>query len=706
MNIESPDPDLRRNGQILRMLQAKSLAFVGGEGVVHAVNYLKALGFGGEISVVNPKRPSVADVPAVPTVADLPFVPDAAFVAVNAKAAVASVAELAERGAGAIVCSSSGFAENGESGMELQRQLVTAAGDSVLIGPNCNGFVNYLDGTAAMIGHMGVRRSERGAALLSQGGGFLLNVALSKRFLPMSYLIGTGNSAMLGATECAQAILQDERVSAIGLYLEGNLNAARLSSLAVEALARNVPVVVLKSGRSSAGARAVLSHTASIAGEDAMVEALFKRLGLIQVATMSELVETLKIFTISGAPRGRKLGIITSSGVEAALTADVSVDVGLDVSNEFNDHTPALRESLPPIANVNNPVDLTTTYWGNTEKQAECCENFLKALEPDFSVCVATYPPPGTRPLHEYDSSVDGYGEALRRTGQRGAVLSLLAENVTQEVGERILAAGATPLQGIRDGMAAVAHAANYSLGRLRLEEQGFETIRVPGVAGRADGRPSLIDERTAKQKLSEAGIPVPAGQVVDRSGIGRDFAAKYAVKILSDTVAHKSDIGGVRLNVVGVDGVRAAIRSIEADVARHGVDVADARFLVEEMLDDAVAELLVGMRHDPTVGTAVVLGIGGVAVEVYKDSQILMLPTTRAQVADALMALKGSVLFKGFRGRPVGDLEAAIDVVMAFNNFVGRMSGSLVECEINPVIVRPQDKGAVAVDAMIVELK
>ncbi len=699
----SPAEQDGRHQQILQMLRARSVAFIGGEGVTPALNYVKDLGFTGQIAVVNSRRPMVAGVGAVPSVQDLPFVPDVAFVAINSQAAVGVVRELAAYGVGAIVCNASGFAEIGPSGVALQQELVEAAGDAILVGPNCNGFVNYLDGVAAMVGHMGIRTVVRGAALMSQGGGFILDVALSRRSLPISYIVGTGNSAMIGAPDCAHAVLGDDRVTAIGLYLEGNLNVQKLSHMGAAALEKGVPVVVLKSGRSSAGARAVHSHTASIAGEDALVEALFERLGFIQTTSISELVETLKVLTITGAPAGRRVGIISSSGVESALAADAADAAGLDVPSIAPGDACELKAVLPSIATPNNPLDLTTVYWGDRDKQADCCEGFLK-IGFDFAVCVATYPPEGTRPIADWDASVDGFVEALRRTGTKGAIVCSLAENMPEQVGRRVAALGTTPLQGTKDGMKAVANAAAYVQHRARILEEGASSVRIPDRPGASNGTRQSLDEHEAKLRLARAGIAVPNGVVVDGIVPPLTLAAPYAVKLLSREVMHKSDIGAVRLGAMDETEVLAATRAIASSVRSAAAHLDCRRFLIEEMVTESVGELLLGLRRDPHLGLAIVLGSGGLAVELYCDRKILFLPVTRKQVQDALLELKAGRMFSGFRGRPPGDLAAVINTVMRFAAFIEQNADRVQECEINPLMVRPEGGGAVAVDAVIVE--
>ena len=497
--------------RVRRMLQARSMVFVGGESVAPAIGYLRDLGFDGKLAVVNPKRRLVAGVAAVASVDDLAFSPEVAFVAINRQAAVDVVRRLVENGTAAIVCNSAGFAETGSEGARLQQELVAAASGAVLIGPNCNGFVNYFDRTAAMVGHMGVRNDRTGAALVSQGGGFLLDTALARRSLPLGYIVGTGNQAMLSAATCARGVIADERVTALGLYIEGSIDVAELSILGREAIERELPVVVLKSGRSSGGARAVRSHTASLAGEPELVDALFERLGFIQVRSTSEMIETLKFLTVTGKPAGRRVGIISSSGVEAALAADSADAAGLSMPPLEEEVAKSLGAVLPPIATVNNPLDLTTTFWGDHEKQAECCVRFMQAPH-DVVIAVETYPPDGTRVKEEWDVSVASFVEALERTGTMGAIISSLPENLPANVREQVASKGVTPLQGMRDGMVAVANAASYRPRRKAILRDGSHSIVLDAPLPMRQGLVRSHDEAVAKDLLAQAGLAIPRG--------------------------------------------------------------------------------------------------------------------------------------------------------------------------------------------------
>ncbi|MFD0487845.1 CoA-binding protein [Saccharopolyspora spinosporotrichia] len=300
------------HGDLRRLLAPERIAVVGGDAAAEAVRQCRRIGFGGEIWPVNPRRTEVAGLECHPDVASLPGVPDAAFVAVPGRATVEVVAELAALGCGGAVCHASGFAEHG--GVALQQWLVAAAGTMPLIGPNCIGTLNYLDGVAMWPDQHGGRRVDSGVAVITQSGNIGQNLTMQRRSLPLAQLVTLGNAAVTGVADLVAAMLEDPRITAIGLHLEGIDDAAGLADVALEALRRRVPVVVLKSGSSELGARANLSHTSSLAGPDVLCDALFRRCGMARVHEIGAFVETLKFLHVHGALAGTRFASASCSG--------------------------------------------------------------------------------------------------------------------------------------------------------------------------------------------------------------------------------------------------------------------------------------------------------------------------------------------------------------------------------------------------------
>jgi acyl-CoA synthetase (NDP forming) len=690
-----------RGRRLARMLAPRSVAFLGGAALEPAVGYCRELGFPGRLFAVNPRRGELAGLACVTSPAELPEVPDVGFVAVPKAAAVETVAALAAIGTPACICNTAGFAETGAEGATLEAELVAAAGDMLLLGPNCPGIVNFADRTALMMNHFGCREAVEGAALVSQGGGVLVDAVYADRSLAITHLIGTGNQAMVTVADGLAAVLEDPRVRAAGLYLEGLDDVVGLSRAAWTAQRRNVPVVAMKVGRSAAGAHAASSHTAALASDAAMASALFERLGFVEVHALAAFIETLKMLTVTGALPGRRAAVVTFSGAYAAMSADAASDAGLALPAPSAGASKALRRAMPDLATPGNPQDYTTKDWGIKDRQVDGMGALLS--DPlDVAVQVATYPPPGAWDRGPWDVCLEAYGEVLKARGLKGAFISNLPEGLPEDDRRRMIAAGIAPLQGLEDGMRAVANAARATELRARLVAAEAVLLPPPAVP---QGPPRALDEAEAKARLSAIGLAVPESRVVGWGEAAPDeLAYPVAVKLLSAEVSHKSDLGALRLGVTGPWDAEAAMAEIRKDVALHAPTVAATRFLVEEMIEGGVAELLIGVRADPQVGLALTLAAGGMAVEIFNDQKVLLLPTRREAVAEALAGLRIAPLLEGARGRPRADLNAAVEAVLAVARYAEARRGRLLELEINPLVVRATGEGAVAADALLIE--
>ncbi|HEX9771005.1 MAG TPA: acetate--CoA ligase family protein [Kiloniellales bacterium] len=701
-------PSTSRSDNLKRLLKPRHIAFFGGAALVEPIRSCESAGFEGEIWVVNPRREELAGRRCYRSVAELPEAPDASFVAVNREDTIAVVRDLAARGAGGAVAYAAGFAEIGAEGAALQRELVAAAGDELaLIGPNCYGLLNYFDGVALWADQHGGRPLERGVAVVSQSGNISLNLTMAGRSVPLGYVISVGNQAALGIGDYLEALVEDPRISAIGLYIEGLSDVASFSRAAARALEKNVPIVALKVGTSDIGAQVALSHTSSLAGSDQLYEALFARLGIIRVASISGLLETLKLLAVVGPLAGPRLCVFTCSGGESALIADLAEPAGLEFSPLSREQADDLRRQMTVFTTIANPFDYNTAVWGNLAALERC---FTTALRSGFDVGVLMidYPDVEGCDASDWDISVEGFIAAHKATGCPAVVASTLPELLPQRTRERVLANGLAPLQGLSETVAALGAAAAYARRRTALLDNGGSAapLHLPGPAKSA-GEPRLLDEWEAKRRLAGHGLAVPEGRRVSGESApaaAREIGFPVVLKAVGPDLAHKTEAGAVALELTSEAAVAAAVAEISANLARHnrGTD----GFLVERMVEDAVAELIVGVKRDPVFGLALVLGSGGVLVELLRDSATLLLPTDRRSVERALATLKGAPLLAGFRGRPKGDMGALIDAVMAVAAFAEAHRASLAELDVNPLLVRPEGKGrmggAVAVDALI----
>ncbi|MGI9406567.1 MAG: CoA-binding protein, partial [Hyphomicrobiaceae bacterium] len=351
-----------------RLLRPKSIAVFGGYWAERVVAQCGKMGFAGEVWPVSPSRETLAGVPCVPTLDDLPAPPDAAFIAVNRHAALETIRALRDMGSGGGVCFASGFAEVGEEGAALQRQFVKVAGDMPVLGPNCYGLINYLDGALLWPDQHGGKRLDpetgRGVALLSQSGNIGINLTMNRRAVPVAYMGALGNQAQTGLAELTEALAQDDRVSAIGIYLEGLTDAPAFAAAVQVAHERNVPVVVLKAGRSAKGAELALSHTGSLAGSGAVMDAFLERIGVISVGSIPVLLESLKILHVHGRLQGKTMVSMSCSGGEALLISDIAERTSLEFRAFDTDEKTRIKATTHELVTVDNPFDYHTFDWG------------------------------------------------------------------------------------------------------------------------------------------------------------------------------------------------------------------------------------------------------------------------------------------------------------------------------------------------------
>src|SRR5579871_4932863 len=324
------DAAAARRRNLRQLLQARSIAFFGGKSVTEGVQYLKALGFAGDISIVNPGGWTLPGVRGVRSLGDLPAVPDASLIATRPEVAVQIVEQLSKAGAPGAICYAAGFAEVGTQGKAMQKKLAEAAGDMALVGPNCTGFVNFFDAVAVNVVNHGFSRPSRGIAIVAQSGTIAHNAAMSDRSLPLGYSVSVGNQACLDTSDFIDAFLDDRRVNAIGVYIEEIADPVRFSAAALRARAAGVPIVAFKAGISAAGKRAALSHTASLSGANEAYDAFFRKYGILRSSSFEHFLETLKLLSVSGIPAGNKLAFMTCSGMEAMLSADLAEKHGID----------------------------------------------------------------------------------------------------------------------------------------------------------------------------------------------------------------------------------------------------------------------------------------------------------------------------------------------------------------------------------------
>lgn len=674
-----------------RLLVPRTIALIGSGAWTDAVAAgARALGYPGEVWRVHPTRSSQPDVRYFRSVEELPAGPDSAFIAAPNHEVPAVAAALARRGAGGFVCFSSGFSESATpTGERLTQELEQGAGALPFLGPNCYGMVNFFDRVALWPDQVVGDSPERGVALISQSGTIALTLMFNDRSLPIGYLITVGNQTRIAAEDLIDVLCDDPRVTAFGLYLEGIKDTSKFTRAVDKARARAKPVAVVKSGRTEAASRTARSHTGALSGSDAAFDAYCAKAGIARCETLSTLCETLKIFHNGGPLAGRRLVVMGASGGDMAMTADVSRHLHL----EFPPFAPATKERMSAIVGervtVANPFDMHTYLWF---QHAALRQLFTEVFRSDVDAVGLTLdcPPAASADDSAYTAVIEQFAAASQGATPRAVFISSLPETTGNTVRKLCLQGGVVPLQGQREALEAL-----YLAGAVG---DAWRTGDSPALSiPRPQHTPVVtIGEHAGKAELAAFGLQVPRSRLVPCAQAGVAATAigfPVAIKASGAALEHKTELGGVVL------GVRTVEQAVSAGMQLSALS---GEVLVEQMIDDGVAEILVGVSVDGQFGQLLMIGSGGVEAEVWKDTVSLLPPWTRESVAAALRRLKVAALLDGYRGKPPGDVAALIDAIIAVGRYATENRDTLIELDVNPVIVRPRGAGAIAVDVLI----
>lgn len=674
------------------LLKPRSIALLGSTDWTDAVAAgAEKIGYRGTVWLVHPRRPSSAGKTYYRSVEELPGVPDCAFLAIPASEAPAAARALAARGCGAMVGFSSGFSETGtRQGVVLSEELRRAAGTLPYLGPNCYGMVNFFDRVALWPDQVVGESPQRGVALICQSGTLALTLMFNDRSLPIGYLITVGNQERLAAEDLIEVLSADTRVTAIGLYLEGIKDVARFARAAQLARERGKPIAVIKSGRSAAAARTAHSHTGALTGSDAVFDAFCQQAGIARCHTLAELCETLKLLHAGGPLAGRRVVIMGCSGGDMAMTADLAEPLALD----FPDFDAAVAARLHAVlgdrVTIANPFDIHTYTWFDHAASRAIFDNVL-GTDVDAVAFMLDCPPPGRADDSAFVPVIDQFIAAAGKAQPRAALLASLPETLNASIRQRCIAGGVVPLQGLGEGLKALEHGAAIAAAWKR----DFPLIEP---AAQLTGKARVIGERAAKARLAQFGLSIPAAVVAApgaAAAAAQSLGFPVAMKITGGDLAHKSDRGGVVLNIHTLP---------EAEHAALQLGALAPELLVEKMVEGGVAEILVGVVNDTQFGQVLVLGGGGIQAELWKDTVRLLPPWSRESVAAALPRLKCWPLLCGFRGAPAADVDALTGAVLAIAGYARAHRATLVEMDVNPLIVCRKGLGAIAVDALIRE--
>ena len=666
-----------------RLLKPTTIAVIGGGAWCDSImSAAQQIGYKGTIIPIHPSGKNIAGVKSLKSLSMFPGTIDAAFVGVNRYATIDIINELRALGAGGATCFASGFSEAAAedvAGTSLQKKLIEAAGDMPILGPNCYGFLNSFDKCGIWPDQHGCRGVDRGVAILTQSSNIAINITMQNRALPIGYVIACGNQAQTSQADIAFHLLDDHRVTAIGLHIEGFGDLRKWEDLAQKAYHKKIPIVVLKSGKSHHAQVAAISHTAALAGSDAGAQAFLDRIGIYRAESLPVFLEALKLNHQFGVIKSNKIASISCSGGEAALAADTAHSTSLEFPPLTKHQKKSLSEALGPMVALANPLDYHTYIWRDEKKMTAA---WAAMADPNISLIllISDYPRSDICDPTDWDLVTKAAIAASNQTGRYYVVVSSLGELMPENVAETLMNNGV----GAANGLDHCIQALNILAQDLPRDET---PVSLPGPAI----TPFTLDEYTAKQELSKFGVNVPIGNKISNREETATTATKIgfpvAIKIMN--LDHKTGSNGVALNLKSATEIEEVLPKLACG------DV-----LIEQMISGSITELLVGVTKDLAHGFVMTLAAGGTHTELIGDSTSFLLPAKRSNIKGALNTLKMAPLLYGYRGSEKTNFESILDLIDNIQAYVLANTESLQEIEINPLICTA--KNAIAADALI----
>jgi len=700
-----------RTASLSRLFRPGSVAIIGASSDPlriggRPLHYLKKSGFSGAIYPVNPSRAEIQGLPAFARIADVPGPVDLAIIALPAEAAVTEAKACAAAGVGAAIIFSADFAETGEDGRRRQAELSAIAGSTSMriLGPNCLGAFNANIGLYCTFSSTIEEAFPRGGrtAIVSQSGGYgsHMYVVARNRGVDVSYWITTGNECDIEIAECLHWAAEQPDIDVIMAYAEGVRSGARLAAAFAAAKRSGKKVLILKAGKSVAGSAAVSTHTAAMTGSDDVYDAMFHQFGVARLGSTEEMVDAAYICSRAATPENSRIGLVSISGAMGVQMADAAEAAGLEVTEMPVDVQARLKQ-LTPFASPRNPVDITAQAFNDLtlveqNLTAILATGLYGSLISFFTVTAAA--PAMADRLFELLASLPGrYPKCLQ-------ILSIVGP---PEITARYEAAGylvfEEPVRAIRAIAAALRAGSPAQIPNTR--EQPTGTL----IPTAADIRMATQNEITGKELLASIGIPVPAGGLAAEAEAAVVLADRIgypvAVKIVSPDILHKTEVGGVALNIADAAALRAACGQLRARAQAARPAARIEGFLVERMAAPGL-EAIVGCHRDPTLGPVIMFGLGGVQAEIYRDVSLRLAPVDEAEARRMILEVRARELLTGFRGRPAVDIAELARIIAALSRLAAERCDLIESIDINPLIVHPAGQGATAVDALIIPVK
>ena len=676
-----------------RLLRPKTIAVYGGSWSENVVKELKKSSFLGEVWAVHPTKKSIGGVKCYRTTSDLPSSPDAVFVGVNREKTVSIIEKLSKIDAGGVVCFASGFSETevddkSEYGKTLQHRIVKAAGQMPILGPNCYGFINYLDNALIWPDQHGGEQVNKGVALLTQSSNIAINLTMQCRGLPIAYVITVGNQGQLNQAQIALELLQDSRVTAVGLHIEGIINPKDFEKLAREAKALKKGIVALKVGKSKLAENATVTHTASMAGNYQGAIALLNKLAIATVDGLESFLNTLMILHIHQPISGNKIASLSCSGGEASLIADLAEPLHFTFPKLSPKQKRKLKSALGDLVHLSNPLDYQTYVWNNQVKLTMAFKTMMEETY-DFLFIIMDLPKQSRCSSDAWYPAIAALKEAKKNAKCPVGLITSLEENMPEKFAKDLLKHAIIPLTGLENSLAAVKALQNVGI---HWKVKGTPSIiweRWPNEKSR------VLDEYQSKKVLNKIGIEVPKGFIItDKNSLLNKFGIiKRAVALKAIGINHKTDVSGV---VLGINNEKELLYKFN-NMKRL---TKSKEFLIERQVDNFLVELLVGIIRDPQHGFVITIAEGGVLSELRKDSVTLCMPCNKTEIVRALEKLRIWPLFNGYRNKKAVNIDKLVSTILVLQRYALKEKDKLVELEINPLLVKSNQ--VVAADALI----
>jgi acyl-CoA synthetase (NDP forming) len=684
------------------LLQPRSIAMIGASNNPARIggmplDLLKTFNFEGEVYPVNPKYEEVFGYRCYPDIESVPQAPDLAVLAIGAADVTSMLRRCHARGVQAAIVYAAGFAEMGGEGAVLQEELERFAAESgmVVAGPNCMGFANLnskaFTAFATVFKNVPPQTGTGRASLVTQSGNVCSTIfALMRQLgIEISHFINTGNEACVEFSEYLEFLAQDEQTDCVIGYVEQLRNGQRFIDSALAFAEAGKPLILYKAGQTEKGSEAVRSHTSALAGNMALYEAAFRQLNIIQGQDFTQMADIAWLSGFRQRTGGKRIAIVTLSGALGAILADKFIGAGLDVPTLPDEVQQTLRDGIPDYGMVSNPIDVT----GNIVNNPEFVSSVFSALARTDAV--------DTVVIYANGALLDRMAEPLIKVCAAHPRLFVAIDTGKAKCREQLASAGIPVFTDIGRATQALAPYCHWLAGRAAvacwagLRKQQRSAAAVPELVG--------LDEYQTKRLLADFGVPsvqeVPAADAEAAVQAANRIGYPVVLKVLSADIAHKTEAGGVRLNLRDEAQVRTACEEILASARAYAPDAHIKGVLVQPM-SKGVAELIAGVTHDPVFGAAITVGLGGVLTELYRDVSHRILPVDETMVADMLRSLKAFPLLDGFRGRPKADVDAAQKAIAALSQAAAGLAPAAREIEINPLQVK--ETGAVAIDALL----